>query len=170
MEDIREEREMLQRRLRDQENRHEAQRGTQQHIFQSSPQEVNSRPPKLPLLATKASSWAKRMSLFLQAQGLGYTIQHSTNPVPIISDGDRGSLVCRHSEQTVRDHKRAWCFLLDATADAPFEERLLGCKTLEEAWWIIIGWHMPATRSYFLINSITQKWPRMKTLSCLSPA
>ena len=95
MEDIREEREMLQRRFRDQENRHETQRGTQQHIFQSSPQGVNSRPPKFPLLATKASSWAKRMSLFLQAQGLGYTIQHSTNPMPIISDGDRGSLVRR---------------------------------------------------------------------------
>ena len=87
------------------------------------------------------------MSLFLQAQGLGHTIQHSTNPVPIISDGDRGSLVRRHSEQTVRDHQRAWCFLLDATADAPFEDRLLGCKTLEEAWWIIIGWHMPTTDS-----------------------
>ena len=67
--------------------------------------------------------------------------------MPIISDGDRGSLVRRHSEQTVRDHERAWCFLLDATADAPFEKRLLGCKTLEEAWWIIIGWHMPATDS-----------------------
>ena len=95
MEDIREEREMLQRRRKDQEDRHEAQRGTQQHIFQSTPLGVNSRPPKFPLSATKASSWAKRMSLFLQAQGLGHTIQHSTNPVPIISDVERGSLVRR---------------------------------------------------------------------------
>ena len=173
MEEIREEQETLQRRLRDQEDRHDAQRGTQQHIFQSSPQGVNSWPPKFPLLATKASSWAKRMSLFPQAQGLGYTLQHSTNPVPIISDGARGSLVRRHSEQTVRDHERVWCFLLDATADAPFEGRLLGCKTLEEAWWIIIGWHVPATDSekeLLLINSIMQKWPRMKILSCFSPA
>ena len=45
MEDIRGEQEMLQRRLRDQENWHETQRGTQQHILQSSPQGVNSRPP-----------------------------------------------------------------------------------------------------------------------------
>ena len=93
---MQEEREVLQRkrRLKDQEDRHETQRGTQQHIFQSTSLGV-SRPPKFPLLATKASSWAKRMSLFLQAQGLGHTIQHSTNPVPIISDVERGSLVRR---------------------------------------------------------------------------
>ena len=173
MEEIREEQETLQRRLRDQEDRHDAQRGTQQHIFQSTPLGVNSRPPKFPLLATKASSWAKRMSLFLQAQGLGYTIQHSTNPVPIISDGDRGSLVRRHSEQTVRDHERAWCFLLDATADAPFEDRLLGCKPSKKRGGSLSdGMCLPRTvrRSYFRINSRVRKWPRMKILSCFPPA
>ena len=56
---MQEEREVLQRRLEDQEGRHETQRGTQQHIFQSTPLGVNNRPPNFPLLVTKASSWAK---------------------------------------------------------------------------------------------------------------
>ena len=37
--------------------------------------------------------------------------------------------------------------MLDATTDAPFEERILACRTLEEAWWTIVGWHLPSTES-----------------------
>ena len=108
MEEIRGEQAMLQRRLSDQEHHHAAERGTQQHVFQSPSQGITSKPPKFHSSATKASSWVKRMSLFLQAQGLGYTIQHNPNPVPVISDTDRARLVLRHGEQTVRDHERAW--------------------------------------------------------------
>ena len=79
------------------------------------------------------------MSLFLQTQSLGYTIRHSTNPVPIINNDDREGLVYRYGEQTVTDHDKAWGFLLDVITDAPFEERLLACRTLEEAWWAIVG-------------------------------
>ena len=87
------------------------------------------------------------MSLLLQTQGLGYTIRHSTNPVPIVNNDDRESLVYRYGEQTVADHEKAWGFLLDATTYAPFEERLQACKTLEEARWTIVGWHLPTTDS-----------------------
>ena len=64
MDAIREEQAMLQRRLSEQE--HEP-RGMQQNVFQSSPQGISSKPPKFPSSANKASSWVKRMSLFLQA-------------------------------------------------------------------------------------------------------
>ena len=79
------------------------------------------------------------MTLFLESQGLGYTIRRSTNSVPIIGNVDRASLVYRYGEQTVSDHEKGWSFLLDATADAPFEQRLLAAHTLEEAWYIIVG-------------------------------
>ena len=85
------------------------------------------------------------MSLFLQTQGLRYTIRQSANPVPIINNDDCEGLVYRYSEQA--DHEKAWGFLLDATTDAPFEERLLACRTLEEAWWTIVGWHLPSNGS-----------------------
>ena len=85
------------------------------------------------------------MSLFLEAQGLGYTVKHSTTPVPIINCVDRTQLVHRFGERTVADHEKAWVLLLDATTDAPFEDRLLAAPTLEEAWWIIVGWHLSTT-------------------------
>ena len=59
----------------------------------------SSRPPKLPSTSSKVANWQQRMSLFLEAQGLGYTIRHSTNPVPIIGNFDRADLVYRHGEK-----------------------------------------------------------------------
>ena len=53
----------------------------------------NSRPPKFPSTSAKVANWEQRMSLFLEAQGLGHTIRHSTNPVPIIGNVDRADLV-----------------------------------------------------------------------------
>lgn len=74
------------------------------------------------------------MILFLESQGLGYTIRHSTNnPVPIINCVDRAGLLHRYGDQTMSDHERARSFLLDPTTDAPFEERLITAQTLEEA-------------------------------------
>ena len=138
MNNIQEEREVLERRLKEQDKRRESQRGTQQRVIHSTSLGIHSRPPKLPSLASKVSSWEKRMSLFLQTQGLGYTIRHSTNPVPIINNDDRESFVYRYGEQTVTDHEKVWGLLLDATTDASFEQRLLAAHTLEEAWLIII--------------------------------
>ena len=67
--------------------------------------------------------------------------------MPIIGNVDRADLVYRHGEQSVSDYEKAWSFLLDATADAPFEARLLAATTLEEAWHIIAGWYLPTTNS-----------------------
>ena len=85
------------------------------------------------------------MTLFLSGQGLGYTIRHSPNPVPIINNVGSCEPGLSHGEQTVADHEKARGLLLDATADAPSEERLLAARTLEEAWYIITGWHLPTT-------------------------
>ena len=103
----------------------------------------NSRPPKFPSTSAKVANWEQRMSLFLEAQGLGHTIRHSTNPVPIIGNVDRADLVYRHGEKAVSDHEKAWSCLLDATADAPFKQRLLAAHTLDGAWYIIVGRHLP---------------------------
>ena len=124
----------LERRLQDaeranQDNRdnHQDRSGTNRSsenrpIYLPGP---NTRPPKFPSTSSKVANWEERMSLFLEAQGLGYTIRHSTNPVPIIGNVDRADLVYRHGEKAESDHEKAWSFLLDATADAPFEEHLL---------------------------------------------
>ena len=48
MNNIQREREVLERRLKDQEERRESQRGTQQHVIHSAPLGAHSRPPKFP--------------------------------------------------------------------------------------------------------------------------
>ena len=65
------------------------------------------RPPKFPTSPAKVANWEQRMTLFLESQGLGYTIRHSTNPVPIVKNNDRADLVHRYGERTVSDHERA---------------------------------------------------------------
>ena len=56
-------------------------------------------PPKFPTSPGKVANWEQRMTLFLESQGLGYTIRHSTNPVPIIGYVDPAGLVYRYGEQ-----------------------------------------------------------------------
>lgn len=70
------------------------------------------------------------MTLFLESQGLGYTVRHNSSPVPIINCVERADLVHRHGDQTVSDHERAWRILLDATTDASFKERRLAVPKL----------------------------------------
>ena len=82
--------------------------------------------------------------LFLDLHGLAYTFYRTDDPIPIISCGDRlPALIDQYGERRVVDHKRAWCFLLDATADAPFEESLMAATNLVEAWHIIVSWGLP---------------------------
>ena len=82
--------------------------------------------------------------LFLNSHGLGYTVTQSINPVNIISE-DKTILARRHTPQVVAEHERAWTFLLEATADAPFEETMLAAQTLEQAWHVIVGWGLPTS-------------------------
>ena len=35
--------------------------------------------------------------------------------------------------------------MLDATTDTPFEKRVLAARTLEEVWYVIVGWHLLTT-------------------------
>ena len=93
-----EERAEMERRLKDQQEERVsqgAQRGMDWNNRQNTTTIYSSRPPKFLSLASKVSSWEKRMSLFLQTQGVGYTLRRSTNPVPIINSDDREGLVYR---------------------------------------------------------------------------
>ena len=98
----------------------------------------NTRPPKFPTDPVKVPAWRHWIMLFLNSQGLGYTVKQSTNPVNIISE-EETILASRHTPQVVADHERAWSFLLEATVNAPFEEIMLAAQTLEQAWHFIVG-------------------------------
>ena len=60
--------------------------------------------------------------------GLGYTLDDAVTPVPV--KGDQRDLISRYGEQPVQQAQAAWACLLDATAGAAFEERVLSAVTV----------------------------------------
>ena len=70
--------------------------------------------------------------------GLGYTLDQAVTPVPV--KGDQRDLISRYGEQPVQQAQAAWACLLDATAGAAFEERVLSAVTVRDAWGQILNW------------------------------
>ena len=70
--------------------------------------------------------------------GLGYTLDHAVIPVPV--KGGQRDLILRYDEQPVQQAQAAWACLLDATAGAAFEDRVLSAVTVRDAWCQILNW------------------------------
>ena len=77
--------------------------------------------------------------------GLGYTLDHAASPVPV--KGDQRDLISRYGEQPVQQAQAAWACLLDATAGAAFEERVLSAVTVRDAWCQILSWTGPSSEA-----------------------
>ena len=96
-------REELEKRLQEQETatqgntRDRAGIGDNRFSFPNGPNKYSKR-PKFPTSPAKVANWEQRMTLFLESQGLGYTIRHSTNPVPIVNNCDRANLAYRYGD------------------------------------------------------------------------
>ena len=59
---------------------------------------LNTRPPRFPTDPAKVPAWRRRMMIFLNSHGLGYTVKQSISPVNIISE-DKTILARRHTPQ-----------------------------------------------------------------------
>ena len=92
---------------------------------------------KFPRNEDKAAMWCLRFRAHLDGIGLGYTLDHAATPVPV--KGDQRDLISRYSEQPVQQAQAAWACLLDATAGAAFEERVLSAVTVRDAWCQILN-------------------------------
>ena len=77
--------------------------------------------------------------------GLGYTLDHAVTPVPV--KGDQRYLISRYGEQPVQQAQAAWACLLDVTAGATFEERVLSAVTVRDAWCQILNWTGPSSEA-----------------------
>ena len=75
--------------------------------------------------------------------GLGYTLDHAVTPVK----GDRRNLITRYGEQPVQQAQVAWAYLLDATAGAAFEDRVLSAMTVRDAWCQVLSWTGPSSEA-----------------------
>ena len=77
--------------------------------------------------------------------GLGYTLDHAVTHVPV--KGDQRDLISRYGEQLVQQAQAAWAYLLDATAGASFEERVLSAVMVGDAWCQIFNWTEPSSEA-----------------------
>ena len=80
-----------------------------------------------------------RFRAYLDDMGLGYTLDHAVTPVLV--KRDQRDLISRYGEQPVQQAQAAWACLLDATAGAGFEERVLSAVTVRDAWCQILNWN-----------------------------
>ena len=107
---------------------------------------VKNRPvPKFPRNEDEAAMWHLRFRAHLDGMGLGYTLDHAATPVPV--KGDQRDLILRYGEQPVQHAQAAWACLLDATAGAAFEERVLSAVTVRNAWCQILSWAGPSSEA-----------------------
>ena len=101
--------------------------------------------PKFPRNEDEAAMWHLRFRAHLDGMGLGYTLDHAATPVPV--KGDQRDLILRYGEQPVQHAQAAWACLLDATAGAAFEERVLSAVTVRDAWCQILSWTGPSSEA-----------------------
>ena len=101
--------------------------------------------PKFPKNEDEAAMWHLRYRAHLDGMGLGYTLDHAVTAVPV--KGDQRDLIPRYGEQPVQQAQAAWACLLDATAGAAFEERVLSAVTVRDAWCQIWNWTGPSSEA-----------------------
>ena len=101
--------------------------------------------PEFPKNEDEAAMWHLRFRAHLDGMGLGYMLDHAVTPVPV--KGDQRDLISRYGEQPVQQAQAAWACLLDATAGAASEERVLSAVTVRDAWCQILSWTGPSSEA-----------------------
>ena len=105
----------------------------------------NRQVPKFPKNEDKAPIWRLRFRAHLYGMGLGYTLDHAFTLVLV--KRDQRDIISRYGEQPVQQARAAWACLLDATAGAAFEERVLSAVTVRDAWGQILDWTGPSSEA-----------------------
>ena len=78
-------------------------------------------------------AWERRFGVFLANQGLGHTISPDAPQIAVISCVDDAYLFGHFGEALVTEHRRVWGYICEATAGAPFENRLYECHSVSDA-------------------------------------
>ena len=68
-------------------------------------------------------TWERRFEVFITNQGLGDTISPDAAKIAVISCVDDAYLFDHFGEALVTEHRRAWGYICEATAGAPFENK-----------------------------------------------
>ena len=80
-------------------------------------------------------AWERRFEVFIINQGLGHTISPDAPQIAVIS--------CVDDAYLVTEHRRVWGYICEATAAAPFENRLYECYSVSDALRAMREWALP---------------------------
>ena len=88
-------------------------------------------------------AWERRFEVFIANQGLLHTISPDAPEIAVISCINDAYLFGHFGEALVTDHRWIWGYICEATADAPFENRLYECHSVSDALGTIREWALP---------------------------
>ena len=88
-------------------------------------------------------AWERRFEFFLASQGLRHTIFPDAPEIAVISCINDAYLFGHFGEALVTDHRRVWGYISEATAGAPFEDRLYECHSVSDALRTMREWSLP---------------------------
>ena len=88
-------------------------------------------------------AWERRFDVFITNQGLDHTISPDAPRIAVISCADDTYLFGHFGEAQVTEHRRTWGYICEATAGAPFENRLYECHSVSDALRTMREWALP---------------------------
>ena len=88
-------------------------------------------------------AWERRFEVFIANQGLRHTISPDAPEIAVISCIDDAYRFGHFGEALVTDHRRVWGYISEATAGAPFEDRLYECHSVSDALRTVREWSLP---------------------------
>ena len=88
-------------------------------------------------------AWDRRFQVFIANQGLRHTISPDAPEIAVISCINDAYLFGHFGEALVTDHRRVWGYISEATAGAPFEDRLYECHSVSDALRTMREWSLP---------------------------
>ena len=114
-------------------------------LGQSLPYVPRGTVPKFPMecLPYVYIAWKRRFDVFITNQSLGHTISPDAPQIAIISCVDDTYLFGHFGEALVTEHRRTWGYICEATAGAPFENRLHECHSVSDALRTMREWVLP---------------------------
>ena len=88
-------------------------------------------------------TWERRFEVFIINQGVGHTFSPDAPQIAVISCVDDAYLSGHFGEALVTEYRRVWGYICEATADAPFEDRLHECHSVSDALKTMREWALP---------------------------
>ena len=94
-------------------------------------------------------AWERHFEVSIAHQGLRHPISPDAPEIAVISCINDAYLFGHFGEALVTEHRRVWGYICEATADAPFQNRLYECHSVSDTLRIMREWALsllPAER------------------------